>query len=1016
MPSPSKRPAKSTDSSSSRRTSEPWRSWPLWPHQREAIRVASAFIAKGGSRVGQSALIRMPTGTGKTAVIGVLVHTQLATEDALVVTPWDALADQLVSDLTDKLWRDMGHPQAWPKKAVKRLVPSTAADLLAEEHEPTVWVATTATIQMLRADEDATTYEALTRAIGMVVIDEGHYEPARKWADAIRGLGVPSVLLTATPYRNDYKFFRIDPGFCYQFSHAKAEQLGYLRAPHFEARLFDDPESFCDALLPFVDSVLADNERVIVRCASKDQVQRVAAALAGRGRSVIGIHERFPAERDAFLRRRVPSPLSETARFWVHQNKLTEGIDDPNFRLLAIYQAFTNERALVQQIGRVLRNPGLVPNAAAWVFSRQGFGIEESWAAYGEYDDLVGDGTPVSPLELAMRQPPIYLSGRFRSSFDLPEARVGDFVFNRTVRVCRVPSAFDLERFDEEVLSGLAIEDAETARVEVPEPNAVLHAYLVAAESPLLARQAFIETKLAACLYLQVDDLLFFWDSRGWAPESLKGLPKVSGEALRRMFPSTAALSDVSLMNLDVGAHSVRRRSLRAQSLAALAPDLSEHAQFPSTVKGRASRQDPLSGRTIEFTRYVGLTRARVSDPGETDFEGFTSWIKELASLLRDTKRHAPAVFERWAEVLDVPTETRPESLLLDFDQSLFAEVSATRNPLTIEDLAMAVDPKSGEFTITANGQAYTATIRWVPKSSRYELACQDLDEAFASNAPLQVKASQTLIDYLNSEQAFRVVTVGGNNSYTVYANGSFSRPRLPISGAAGGGRGRRLELMNVLVPIKQFTRIASEKGGPKSAAGTGWDQSSMFGLIDRLGKGSELATYMKGIDLLVCDDMGTEVCDFFALDHKNKRVIAMHAKAYSTAHPRSASALHEVTSQAIKNLAYLQPFFVSDPPNLARWDSPWASEPVGVVDHRIRQGTLNGTQAWDEIREALRDPSWTRQVWVMLGNGLSKTTIEQDRDKTKTPAETIQVLYSLQSLWAGVSSVGAQLMVFCTP
>jgi hypothetical protein len=221
---------------------------------------------------------------------------------------------------------------------------------------------------------------------------------------------------------------------------------------------------------------------------------------------------------------------------------------------------------------------------------------------------------------------------------------------------------------------------------------------------------------------------------------------------------------------------------------------------------------------------------------------------------------------------------------------------------------------------------------------------------------------------------------------------------------------------MNVLEPVRAFSSITSEKGTKNTASGEGWDPGSMFGFIDSLGLGSEVEIMMQDIELLVCDDMGTEVADFFALDRVNKRVIAIHAKAYATPHPRSASALHEVTSQAIKNLAYLQPFFVSDPPNLNRWDRAWSASPIGRVDTRIRRGSVTGKDAWVAIREALRDPSWTRHVWVMLGNGLSKTTIEADRDKAKTPAETIQVLYSLQSLWTGVSSVGAQLRVFCTP
>jgi hypothetical protein len=114
-------------------------------------------------------------------------------------------------------------------------------------------------------------------------------------------------------------------------------------------------------------------------------------------------------------------------------------------------------------------------------------------------------------------------------------------------------------------------------------------------------------------------------------------------------------------------------------------------------------------------------------------------------------------VFERWAEVLDTPGDTRVESVLLDFDQSQFADVtSETRAQLTIDDVAMPVDPSTGEFTITACDVEYKASVKWQPKSSKYMVECRDLDERFASTAPAHLRGARTLVDYLNGEQAFR--------------------------------------------------------------------------------------------------------------------------------------------------------------------------------------------------------------------------------------------------------------------
>jgi hypothetical protein len=136
---------------------------------------------------------------------------------------------------------------------------------------------------------------------------------------------------------------------------------------------------------------------------------------------------------------------------------------------------------------------------------------------------------------------------------------------------------------------------------------------------------------------------------------------------------------------------------------------------------------------------------------------------------------------------------------------------------------------------------------------------------------------------------------------------------------------------------VPELATIATEKGAPGSATADGWAEGSLFSLIDKLGTGTGMEAPLLGVNLLVCDDIGTEIADFIALDETN-RVIAIHAKAFSTAKPRSAGALHEISSQALKNLGYLQPYFVGEPKNLSRWNNQWQG-PQGRVTSRIRRG-----------------------------------------------------------------------------
>jgi hypothetical protein len=211
---------------------------------------------------------------------------------------------------------------------------------------------------------------------------------------------------------------------------------------------------------------------------------------------------------------------------------------------------------------------------------------------------------------------------------------------------------------------------------------------------------------------------------------------------------------------------------------------------------------------------------------------------------------------------------------------------------------------------------------------------------------------------------------------------------------------------------------MGHEKGEPGSVVGNGagWAAGSLFNFIDSLGEGTAVAADLATVEFLVCDDMGTELADFIGLDLQRRRVIAFHAKAFPVAKPLSASALHEVTSQALKNLGYLQPYFVGEPKNLGRWDSSWNGGQIGVVQRRIRRGNITGPQVWDRIRGALRDPRYNKEVWLVLGQGLSKAALERAISSASPPSETVQVIFSLHSLWSSVSAVGARLRLLCSP
>lgn len=985
----------------------------LWTHQIAALDVIRRYLSAGSERHG-SALIRMPTGTGKSGVIAVTAHYLAPPGHVLVLAPWDALVRQLIDDIEKRFWNRI---KLTPPKSrtVARLLPSTAdAQLTAAKGKDQIFVGTIAALEDLHRDAPQV-YARLARSLAVVMVDEGHYEPAPDWSRAVRELERPVVLLTATPYRNDFKYFHVDPAFRYSYSHEQAEADHHIRRVEFQDEGWTSVAGFCSALLAFTTRTFGNEQcRVIVRCARQETVSQVTNALRARGASVIGIHERFDSRTGEGYVRSVPNPdLADAPQFWVHQFKLMEGIDNPRFRVLAMFEPFRNERSFVQQVGRILRNPSESPTERAWVFSHPVARLRDSWEAYRAYDRDPRSQEYWSPAAFARSLPRQYLDRRFREPFDLDGASAPrDFDYPRTTRVFAVGADFDLPTLARAIEREWNDFDIDMGPTGSPDALTRVHPYIVLRNSPLLLRKAFPEFALGFTVYRRVRSYLFYYDSEGHVPQVLTERSPIEPSSLERLYQGPhARLTSVSLRNTNLGRYDVRRRTLQAYAIGDLAPDLGDHAHFASTATGLTTAAGAGGG---VVHRYVGFTNARVRDgAGSTTFDDYKDWLAELADQLDRTTTRSLTVFDRYAEAVRAPANAQAENILLDFDQDSFRQKpqpSAASRPLHVEDLCLTVD-RGGRFQLRANDQDYAVQITWRPTKRRYHLDAPELNAAYEAVSP--DPRAPSLVAYLNRQQAFRVVPRG--STYSVYARGRFYRPRLALWGRVGSDR---FDLLQVLEGVPQLAAIGSEKGDANSTRphGAGWAVGSLFDFIDRHAVGTSAAPLFAGIDLLVCDDLGTEIADFIAVDSHTRRVIAMHAKAFPQPKPLSASAFHDVSAQAVKNLGYFQPYFVGTPKGLARWSGPWVSPREGTVTRRIRIGNVTGALAWERVRAALRDPDYTREIWLILGRGLSKTALEAARAADRPPAETIQILYSLQSTWSATSSVGARLRVFCSP
>jgi superfamily II DNA or RNA helicase len=228
----------------------------LWDHQAEAVKVVAPFLqlhAGTKARGRPSALVSIPTGGGKTAVIGALSHWHPALKRVLVVAPRTAIRKQLALELSARrgfFLRSGFGSDRLPKKVIAL---NSASDVPQKIPKDVILVSTIQLINDMAGNRTAdTAYERLAANCDAVIVDEGHYEPARSWSQALRGLGRPIVLVTATPYRNDLKAFELDTTALHvsKYSELMASRIlrkvDVVQAPPLFVR---DPAAFVDSVL-----------------------------------------------------------------------------------------------------------------------------------------------------------------------------------------------------------------------------------------------------------------------------------------------------------------------------------------------------------------------------------------------------------------------------------------------------------------------------------------------------------------------------------------------------------------------------------------------------------------------------------------------------------------------------------------------------------------------------------------------------------------------------------------------
>lgn len=982
----------------------------------------------------------MPTGTGKTGIMAVVAARRCQDKPVLVVCPSAALADQLRREFANEFWRRIGAAAEWRPDMVFELLPSSlnklVLDIGAQQNQGIVVVGTIQALQQIDSVGDAAKLHGL---FGTVFFDEGHREPAPSWAKVVRGLAVPTILFSATPFRGDLKLFDVDDAHIYFLSFMEAVGKALIRDVEFdEQRLSNRVEEFASTVIQKRDELISNGRftstsRIIVRGASEDSVTELFQAfsdlLRGRPDGVLAMHNNFDLSGPVGCQQRpdVPADLrTRPERFLIHQYMLIEGIDDPACTMAAFYEPFENVRMLVQQVGRLVRQPGTPGDhvAAAYVLAREGDDVIQMWNNFQKFDDacVANGGKPairssrkvLSDLVAAL--PSLdYVSGRFRTRLDLDDADLErDLSFPKSAVIFEVGQDFDLDRFQEGVSDALDDEDRFEHQVGMAnQGDCRYHVTLRLAQSPFLSAYLFQAPSLEVTIYARCGKRLFFYDSAGLWIDEIDGIGgRMGPKSLRSLLRDDQdnVVSFISVKNTDLGPLVVRNRTMSARSLERSGVFMGEHLNVVSRAAGRVDK----------VRRMVGFDRARIRDgSGQTvDASEFAIWCRQVSSEL-DSAHAAAPILNRFAAPADIPAVTEPKNILVDMLELVgeFRGLGEKTVEFDLENLCVDVVPDSSpkapapyKFELMIDGVKTPVWIKWDSKKRKYWLKSQGLSKAKSKD-----NEKVSLTKRLNRTQPFRIITADFSH---VYVHGAFYDLNLNLNDRDGAAR----LVLDLLTAVPGLDVVTSEKGSGSGNLRT-WPAGSLFRLIDDAivaGRGN--GRFGEVFDAVVCDDLGTEVADFIALDTQQpaSRVAFVVAKWKPGSPGVSAAAFYDVCAQGVKNLAYLKSDGSDLPGSAAKWDQDWtlshgkgaAKKTAKVARRRIGPGSRKFRADFITARTA---PTTSRYIWLVCAGGmLSKSALEAEFRAKPPKPHVLQFYHLVVSAYSACQSVGVGLKIFC--
>jgi superfamily II DNA or RNA helicase len=333
-------------------------------------------IAAHWSLSKESAIVVMPTGTGKTEVM-LALSVESYGNRVLVVVPTDALRQQTADKFREYgLLRRLGVLVDVKNPVVGVLAGKPTTDQLPALGACNVVVTTMSSIA--RADD--ATQRQFGELFSEVFFDEAHHIQAQTWKRfLVHCAHARTILFTATPFREDGKAL---PGkIIYNFPLQSAQEQGFFRPIHF-LQVFEPDSLLADfkiaevAVARLREDLAAGLDHMLLARANTiedaENLHRHVYQANYADLSPVAVHSHTPSRLNVL--RNIRGGMH---RIVICVDMFGEGFDLPNLKVAALHSVHKSLGITLQFIGRFARSAGNV-GAASFVANTAEDGVPEA--------------------------------------------------------------------------------------------------------------------------------------------------------------------------------------------------------------------------------------------------------------------------------------------------------------------------------------------------------------------------------------------------------------------------------------------------------------------------------------------------------------------------------------------------------------------------------------------------------------------------------------------------------------